>query len=1163
MIGKMKRLLFFLIAVIGFLCVGKLTGTFATAASQKVLVISSYSYDESTVPAKLKGIEAGLSDNVDIDYQFMNTQNVNETDAIEDLQRQMENKRIMDTKRVDYQAVIVDGVAALSFAQQFQKEYFDNIPIVFMGITDKDVAVQAQENLWMTGIYEKMPIEETLEKAQALYPKAKNVVAVSCDFGIGAGILKQYYKYNANFSNLDFTDYNTSKYTTREILRKVSGLDENTILIYLSFERDYRNQEIDLEEGVRMLANAANIPMFKMDELGISAGALGGCVVSNESMGKHAAQTVQKIMDGVSVKECSLATEPHFYKYNGEAMKRFGITKGDVSSKDTVFVNYKPGFLEKHYKWIGVIIIGLLVAIAIIVCLARSNRKRIRLNNKLYETKNSLMAAVENAEVVYFEYYPELHYAVRKGEINNIRDRKEYFDYPESWLAQGTIHPKDLFKVRMAFKKIDSGAEFCEMIIRCMTQEQKQVWYHYKMKSIYNVNGERVKVSCVRFDITLQKELEFAYQRHLRTLILANNDTLASCRINLNQNKVSEVYDVHSELKINLAKNLTVEEVMQTMSKPLMETQDREKYTSLFSVEHLLETFRSGQQSVTYEYQAIMGNNEVKWLTATAEMVRVPQTGEVETVFFVVDSTYRHTMELLLENAANHDYDFLAFIFGNTQQFISYSKYHESDMQFREHFMEAVNELLDSVTLEEDIQRELEWEHVLQKLDEDGELTVYLTQISEDGSRCRKKIHFFYIDQRNKLILASQRDVTDVYENERRHQEELSRALDAANAANAAKTDFLSRMSHDIRTPMNAIIGITALAFDEMDDPKAIEQDLSKINSASHFLLGLVNDILDMTKIEDGAVELHSEPYRHSDFIGNIKTMFEPMCQRNGLLLDIQGVDESYSIYTDKVRLNQIFFNVFSNAIKYTPEGGTIRFYKENVKVEEGRHSADYIVEDTGIGMSETFQQNMFKPFTQENTSITTNIEGTGLGLSITKSLVELMGGVLTIESQEGVGTKVIIHMSNQLVEGTQKSENQKELAIPEKEISLEGKRVLLVEDHPLNTEIAKKILEKKKMVVYTTENGKLGVERFEGSTPYFFDVILMDIRMPVMTGLEAAKAIRSLAREDAKSVPIIAMTANAYDEDVQMSMDAGMNEHLAKPIEPKKLYDTLIKYMS
>ncbi|MDD3336835.1 MAG: response regulator [Eubacteriales bacterium] len=381
--------------------------------------------------------------------------------------------------------------------------------------------------------------------------------------------------------------------------------------------------------------------------------------------------------------------------------------------------------------------------------------------------------------------------------------------------------------------------------------------------------------------------------------------------------------------------------------------------------------------------------------------------------------------------------------------------------------------------------------------------------------------------------------------------------MQIVQAANEAKSNFLARMSHDMRTPLNGILGLTSLAIDEVNDPKSALSDLIKIRDSGDFLLGLVNDVLDMSQIEKGAMRLKQEPYSYTDFIGGVKAMFVPLCQQKGLNFICDPNPMQVTIITDKVRQNQIFFNILSNAVKYTPEGGTIIFRRENMEWTDQTLTCDYVIEDTGIGMSTEFQKHMYESFSRESQALTAGMEGNGLGLSIAQNLVKLMGGQLSIVSKQGKGTTVTIHLRSKLAPNTQSNPTEK-YQPPIQQTMLEGKRVLLVEDHPLNAEIATRLLQKKQMIVIRAGNGRSAVEQFQASSPSYFDAILMDIRMPEMNGIDATIAIRALERVDAKTVPIIAMTANAFEEDVRRSHDAGMNAHLAKPIVPEELYQTL-----
>jgi len=378
-----------------------------------------------------------------------------------------------------------------------------------------------------------------------------------------------------------------------------------------------------------------------------------------------------------------------------------------------------------------------------------------------------------------------------------------------------------------------------------------------------------------------------------------------------------------------------------------------------------------------------------------------------------------------------------------------------------------------------------------------------------------------------------------------------------ANSANTAKSEFLSRMSHDMRTPLNGIIGMTYLT-QEMELPEKARENLEKIDTSSKFLLSLINDVLDMSKAESGKIELHPEPYPVDEVANYIDSIIAPLCAERNQIFSF----EPASILTDlipmldKLRFNQIVFNLLSNAVKYTPEGGKIRYRMIEKKLDDSHMSMHLEIMDNGIGMSEEFQKVLFEPFTQENRMESSEIHGSGLGLSITKRLIDAMDGRITVKSRLGEGTTFSVDLLLDCIPVKAEKEEQKSRS--ENGERLAGKHVLLCEDHPLNQEIAKSILEERSMLVTVADDGEAGVKAFSRSAIGYFDCILMDIRMPIMTGYEAAKAIRRLDRADARKVPIIAMTADAYAEDVQKAKDAGMNGHVAKPIDPVHLFSVL-----
>ena len=389
---------------------------------------------------------------------------------------------------------------------------------------------------------------------------------------------------------------------------------------------------------------------------------------------------------------------------------------------------------------------------------------------------------------------------------------------------------------------------------------------------------------------------------------------------------------------------------------------------------------------------------------------------------------------------------------------------------------------------------------------------------------------------------------------------ETQTELLAVQKTNLAKTEFLSRMSHDMRTPMNGILGLIEL-MQEKDDIDDIKEDISQIKLSGHYLLNLLNDTLDISKIEAGKLELHEEPTNSIEVMQNILGNAQMLATGKGVQLKIIlppiPKEKWKPIIVDSARLEQILINIISNAVKYTPENGIVEIDMKTLSVTDTEVCDKYVIRDTGIGISEEFLPHIFDSFTQEGRMYTKRQNGTGLGLTIVKQLVDLMGGEISIKSEVDVGTEVTLIMRYKTFNGS--------LNVPQSTPTdiLKGKRILLCDDHPLNAQIATKLLEKAGMQIDLASDGSIGVGMYEAAKDYYYDAVLMDIRMPVMNGLEAAREIRKSCKKDSKTIPIIAMTANAFDEDVENCLLAGMNAHMSKPISPEKMYHLLSKYIS
>jgi signal transduction histidine kinase/ActR/RegA family two-component response regulator len=382
----------------------------------------------------------------------------------------------------------------------------------------------------------------------------------------------------------------------------------------------------------------------------------------------------------------------------------------------------------------------------------------------------------------------------------------------------------------------------------------------------------------------------------------------------------------------------------------------------------------------------------------------------------------------------------------------------------------------------------------------------------------------------------------------------IQEALDKAEEASREKTRFLSNMSHDIRTPMNAILNLTDIALAEYNID-TVHEYLRKTKISGKFLLGLINDILDVSRIESGAITLHRENLTRSELLATVDTVIRPMMEEKHLHFHPELEPGEYTISVDKLRFNQIFFNLLSNAAKYTPEGGDVWFEIHNLEAKDGRLKLQFIVRDNGIGMSEEFLQDMFTPFAREQTQANRKTQGTGLGLAIVKGLVDTIGGTISVKSKLGEGTEFIVVFDVDIVA---KGELKAQETESTEAYNLKGLHVLLVEDNELNTYVAQLILEKAGCIVTAVENGKKALDAFNGADSSPFDVILMDVRMPVMDGIEATKAIRASGHANAHDIPIIAMTADVFEDERTSIFESGMSDFLAKPISADTLYKAL-----
>ncbi len=434
------------------------------------------------------------------------------------------------------------------------------------------------------------------------------------------------------------------------------------------------------------------------------------------------------------------------------------------------------------------------------------------------------------------------------------------------------------------------------------------------------------------------------------------------------------------------------------------------------------------------------------------------------------------------------------------------------------------------------------------------EFSCWVT-VPNNGDKVFQRYVFFLSDNSDGDIIA-----TCIVYDQSEHEGELEKQRIKAEAANIAKSTFLFNMSHDVRTPMNAIIGYANMAEKNIRNTEKVSECITKIQSSSEQLLSLMDDALDMSRVESGKVIIKEEPVNIINNINRIKDSIVENARLHGIELKFHmGNMENYEVYVDSMHLNKILFNVVDNAIKYSKPGGDVKVTISQKKLKEENFARYiFVIEDHGIGMSNDFLTQIYDMFAREESSTISGVQGTGVGMAITKKLVDLMNGEIAIDSEKGKGTRVRLQFDFQVRKPVEKVEEVQQ----EEEVSLEGKRILLVEDIDLNREIAREILEEEGLIVEEAIDGSVAVDMVSDSEPGYYDLVFMDIQMPIMDGYEATRRIRALENKKLAQIPIVAMTANALDEDIQNSLEAGMNAHLSKPINIVEMFNAMHKYI-
>lgn len=659
-----------------------------------------------------------------------------------------------------------------------------------------------------------------------------------------------------------------------------------------------------------------------------------------------------------------------------------------------------------------------------------------------------------------------------------------------------------------------------------------------------------------------QKLLESRYIHEVKNRENLSPDIVANCRVNLTQNCVEEVRQGSKTL--SLSGKLLSTDFKTRFSAFLSESFITPEQNRALCPKALLVQFNNGQNTIRSEFSARNTDGVFIHLKVTVALLKQPTSGDIIAFYYSTNITEAYIKQRIMDRLIRIDYDFACCVDmrQNTSAFYSCSLNTSLPpmVDAQANYTTSVIAFCNQYIVKEDRERikaALTLPAIEATIKKHPFYTLKCGVHEPDGTIHTKLLRLAALEK--DLVMLSRSDITETLEKEKVQNQLLQNALAKAESAGNAKQMFLANMSHDMRTPINAILGLATLARDETDDPVMIHE-LSRIEGAGRLLLTQINDVLDMTQIERTGIVFKPEPYTTTDFKNQIGLLVFPLCQQKHIHFTFNSdIPSDSTVQIDKTRLNQIFFNLLSNAVKYTPEDGEVSFSVKMINNTRDSITERFIVSDTGIGINPDYLPQLYLPFVRDKNDTTEKTEGTGLGLYIVKTLVDALGGTITVESRPHHGTTFTVELTFQKCSEFPEPSFQKAVDLKK----LAHRRIIICEDHPLNAEITGRLLKKIGVIPEYARNGQIAVDLFKSRPAHTFDLILMDIRMPVMDGIAATHIIRNLNRPDAKTIPILAMTANAFKEDTQKTRDAGMNAHLSKPIESDILYRTLAHFLN
>ena len=801
----------------------------------------------------------------------------------------------------------------------------------------------------------------------------------------------------------------------------------------------------------------------------------------------------------------------------------------------------------------------------------------------------------EKAELTLWEYdIPSrrlrVHYSKPQYGIAKIIE-----NVPESLAVY--VEERSMPDLINMYKRIDNG----EKEVSC------EIWYKSDLaqgphceRVIYTVvkeeNGKPLLAYGMAQNITAQKLGEEQFNRTMGHVLENSSEFIAVFNLNLTHNAI--IGGNSNRVKaLELLKSRSYDEFLRNFEKMFANKEELAIFRRDCSRIAVLEAFRKGKTSHSFTFQCVTGEYGIRWLKSSYLVRQNSLTGDIEVTTYTQDVHDQVLMDKVMKNLSKSILENISVIDLDRQKYLYLSlndSAHDIVVNMTDNYDNEINYVAEHLVVPEEKASYLAnilQNNVVKRLDKEGSFNYDVSLVDNKGKFCRKMLNYSYLDENHSMILVLVQDVTTSFLHQKDQIERVQVAMHRERRAIDSKREFLSNISHDMRTPLNGIIGFTGLAMASHSE-KEIQEYLQKIKVSGGLLLDLINDTLMLSKLESGKLRPKYEIIDNRTISTRVIVPLKEAAEKKNItFIADRSKSPQVLLKADRVNTQKIFLNLLSNAIKFTPEGGEVAIIMEQLQEPIYNCNFRFIVRDNGIGMSPEFLEKMYEPFAQENVIETENQYGTGLGLSIAWQLVQLLKGHIEVKSEVGKGTEFTVFLPLPLATPEEAAvaadkaalHTSDDVWIPNNDISKEvrdvyesiasvgarhveapagASKILLCEDNDLNTEIAATLLQQKGYEVACAINGKQGSQIFAESEPGEFAAILMDLRMPVMNGYEASRTIRNMNRPDAKKIPIIAMSADAFAEDRQQSQDAGMNAHLAKPVDPDLMFRTLEKFI-